>query len=71
MTKNTSKWGTDTAKERYGGGKTFSPPTDQSHPQSPEDKQGPDYSNDTPDNWLRGMGKGQAEGKPGFNKTRT
>lgn len=36
-------------------------------PQCPEDKHGPKYSNDTPNNWLRGMGKGEAEGKPSFD----
>lgn len=27
----------------------------------------PEYSNEVPDNWLRGMGKGEAEGKPDFD----
>lgn len=38
-------------------------------PQAPEDRQAPGYMNMTPSNWLRGMGKGEAEGKPGFDKT--
>jgi hypothetical protein len=42
-----------------------------SAPQAPEDRQAPGYSNMTPSNWLRGMGKGEAEGKPGFDKTRS
>lgn len=36
-------------------------------PQFPEDKHGPKYNNDTPDNWIRGMGPKGAEGKPGFD----
>ncbi len=36
-------------------------------PQCPEDKHGPKYDNDTPSNWLRGMGSNRAEGKPGFD----
>lgn len=63
------KWGRDTARERYG--KLHEPPLSQKSeeaPQCPEDKRGPDYDNNTPDNWVRGMGKGQAEGKPGFDK---
>lgn len=36
-------------------------------PQFPEDKHGPKYDNDTPSNWLRGMGPNGAEGKPGFD----
>lgn len=37
-------------------------------PQCPEDKHGANYNNDTPNNWLRGMGPGEAEGKPSFDK---
>jgi hypothetical protein len=69
MAQNAEKWGRATAKERYGSKPlaTFSPPTgDQSAPQCPEDKQGPDYDNDAPNNWVRGMPN--AEGKPGFDK---
>ncbi len=36
-------------------------------PQSREDRQGPKYDNDVPNNWLRGMGPGEATGKPGFD----
>lgn len=32
-------------------------------PQAPEDRQAPNYANDTPNNWLRGNGL-----KPGFDK---
>lgn len=32
-------------------------------PQDVQDKQGPKYENDTPNNWLRGNGM-----KPGFDK---
>lgn len=35
-------------------------------PQCDCDKRGPDYDNNTPSNWLRGMPS--AEGKPGFDK---
>ncbi len=34
-------------------------------PQDPEDKHGPDYDNDTPNNWLRGANE-DATTKPGF-----
>jgi hypothetical protein len=37
-------------------------------PQSMNDKRGSSYDNDVPANWLRGMGKGEAEGKPSFDK---
>ncbi len=37
-------------------------------PQSVNDKHGPKYDNDVASNWLRGMGKGEAEGKPSFDK---
>lgn len=36
-------------------------------PQDPIDKHGPKYDNQTPSNWLRGMGPNHAEGKPGFD----
>jgi hypothetical protein len=38
-------------------------PDDCYMPQSPEDDRGPNYHNDTPNNWLRGNGM-----KPGFDK---
>jgi hypothetical protein len=40
-------------------------------PQAPEDRQAPGYDNDVKSNWLRGMGPGEAEGKPGFDKKRS
>ena len=64
----TDEWGKATASERYG--KPHEPTLSQESveaPQCPEDKRGPDYDNNTPDNWLRGMGKDQACGKPGFD----
>ena len=39
-------------------------------PQDIQDQHEPHYDNDTPPNWLRGMGPKQAEGKPSFNKRR-
>lgn len=67
--KSVQKWGLDTAKERYGSvGKTVAPCVEHQAPQAPEDKHGSSYDNDTPSNWLRGMGKDHAEGKPSFNK---
>lgn len=69
MTKDTNKWGTDTAKERYGTGKTFSPPPEQSKPQMPEDKQGPGYENDTPETWVSGANE-DATTKPGFDRSK-
>ena len=44
-------------------------PQDQCYPESPSDKQAPNYANDVPMDWRRGGGPGQAEGKPGFMKT--
>jgi hypothetical protein len=67
--KDLDAWGRDTAKSRYGtaaGG--TKPKAGQSLPQFPEDKHGPKYDNNTPSNWLRGMGSKGAEGKPGFDK---
>lgn len=71
MAENTEKWGRKTARERYGqpksGGMT---PEDASRPQKLGDSnnlQGPGYDNDVANNWLRGGGKGQAEGKPSFD----
>lgn len=31
--------------------------------------QDPKYANNTPSNWLRGVGPGQAQGKPGYDLT--
>jgi hypothetical protein len=67
------KWGRDTARKRYGSlDYQFNAPPqprDQSQPQDPVDRHGPNYSNDVPNSWLRGGGKG-GEGKPGFDKGR-
>lgn len=45
------------------------PSREQQAPQCPEDKHGAKYDNDTPDNWLRGMGPKQACGKPGYDNS--
>jgi hypothetical protein len=65
----TEKWGRNKAARLYG--EPQSPnmrPKDESRPQSPENKQGPKYHNDTASDWRRGYGKGgeSAEGKPGY-----
>lgn len=67
--KDLDAWGRSTAKSRYGslGGGTKASESQQ-RPQDPEDKHGPKYDNNTPSNWLRGMGSKRAEGKPGFDK---
>ena len=69
--KNQSEWGKATAASRYGSASgSIAAPKNEQAPQCPEDKQAPGYHNDTPDNWLRGMGPGQAEGKPNFDKSK-
>lgn len=40
-------------------------------PQNPMDRHEVGYDNDVGPNWLRGMGKGEAEGKPSFDKKRS
>jgi hypothetical protein len=66
----TSKWGHDTAIERYGKLKnTGLLPKDEGacYPQRLGDKnnlQGPDYNNDA-SGWVRGAGE-NAENKPGY-----
>ena len=40
-------------------------------PQAVNDQHLPSYDNDVAPNWLRGMGKNQAEGKPNFDKKRS
>lgn len=58
-----SKWGRATAAERYG--KPQSPnmrPKDMSFPQAKEDQRGPDWADDTANDWRRGNGM-----RPGFN----
>lgn len=63
--------GRDMAKQRYGAAK----PVAGGHgwastmPQDIEDKHDTCYDNDVPDDYLRGMGKGEAEGKPDFDKS--
>lgn len=73
MAKNSADWGKDKAKERYGASKSdgMGAPTDQCYPESPNDKMAPGYANNVAPDWRRGMGPGQAEGKPGFMKTPT
>ncbi len=68
MVKDTEKWGRDTAKERYGVAKGTLNMKSEEAPQCPEDKRGPDYDNNTPSNWLRGMPS--AENKPNFDKSK-
>jgi hypothetical protein len=71
-----SKWGHNTARERYGSLKFENgapPPKDQSGPQrlgDPNNLQGPGYHNDVASDWRRGFGKNgneSAEGKPNFD----
>ena len=65
---DTQKWGKQTAKDRYGSPKVDSTLMSQKSdeaPQCPEDKRGPDYDNNAPSNWLRGMPS--AENKPSFD----
>jgi len=69
---DTQKWGKDTAKSRYGSGNSepsvlVSQKTEEA-PQDPSDKRADNYSNNAPNNWLRGMPS--AEGKPGFDKSK-
>jgi hypothetical protein len=68
---NEGVWGRDTARERYGALKQpDTTATDRSQPQAPENKRGPDYTNRTPNSWLRGYGtsdRESAEGKPNFH----
>ena len=68
----------DDAVSRHGRGKAIiglidQPKLDETGrvmqaPQSVNDEHGPDYDNDTPHNWIRGMPNESAEGKPGFDK---
>jgi hypothetical protein len=53
----TEKWGRATARERYGSAQSGNMrPKDESQPQSPENKHGPGYANDT-SGWLRAAGE--------------
>src|SRR5262249_33454852 len=67
------KWGRDKAVERYGRFPTPSMKAeDRSEPQKLGDKnnlRGPDWQDDTANDWRRGFGKNgveSAEGKPGY-----
>jgi hypothetical protein len=68
---NQEAWGAAKAVERYGGG-TRTPdmrPPEANKPQKlgcANNLQGPNYANDTPNDWRRGAG-GSAEGKPNFD----
>lgn len=44
---------------------------DYQRPQAQEARHAPGYDNEVPPNWLRGMGKGEATGKPAFDKKRS
>ena len=70
MTKFVEKWGRDTARERYGAPNpgSMKAAEGQELPQSPEDKQGPKYANQT-SGWVRGDGE-DATNKPGFDKSK-
>lgn len=74
----TSKWGADTARARYGEPRDFhgaAPPKDREAPQSLGDAgaagaRPKGYFNDVPQNsWLRGGAKG-GESMPGFDHLR-
>lgn len=55
-----------------GKGDGMGAPQDQCYPQKLGDSgnlRGPSYDNDVASDWRRGMGVGQAEGKPGYVKT--
>lgn len=66
--KHLEKWGRHKAQERYGSLKSHERATGEHQaPQAPEDKHADKYENDTPSNWLRGLGKSEAEGKPNFD----
>lgn len=72
MADNAEKWGRKTARERYGAPTTgnVNSPKDMTAPQAPEDKQGPKYSNDAPNDWRRGGPNESAEGKPNFDRSK-
>jgi hypothetical protein len=67
-----SKWGHNTARERYGSPKYehgAPPPKDVSGPQrlgDPNNLQGPGYHNDHPNDWVRAANE-DATTKPGFD----
>ena len=60
----TSKWGADTARSRYGKLDNASArPKDMTEPQFKSDQQGPKYTNDVASGWMRG---GDATKYPGY-----
>lgn len=61
------EWGRSVARARYSQPHVLLDQKTEEAPECPPDKRGPDYSNNAPNNWLRGMGKGEAEGKPDFD----
>lgn len=66
--KFTDEWGRSAAKTRYG--KPHEPSLSQKSEEAPQaecDKRGPDYDNNTSNNWLRGANE-NATTKPGFDK---
>src|SRR5262245_14830306 len=66
----TEKWGASTARERYGRlPQVDMKRKDMRAPQFPEDKRGPDWQDDHPNDWVRGKGE-SAEGKPGFDHSK-
>ena len=61
-----SKWGADTARERYGAIKSPNMKAkDTSFPQFKEDQRGKDWADDHPNDWVRGANE-TAENKPGY-----
>src|SRR5262245_42623124 len=61
------KWGRDKAIERYGPLKQQDMrPPDRSEPQFREDQRGPDWKDDTSNDWRRGAGE-DATTKPNFD----
>jgi len=64
-----SKHGREVARERYGELKQPNMKAkDTSFPQFKEDQRGPDWADDTANDWRRGFGKNgeSSEGKPGY-----
>jgi hypothetical protein len=68
--KFTDEWGRVVARQRYDNTRNLAT-MDQTSEEAPQDacdkRREPAYTNVVPSNWLRGMGKGEAEGKPGFD----
>src|SRR5262245_40587002 len=62
-------WGRDTARSRYVSPQCeygAPPPKDQSYPQFRQDQRGPDWADDTANDWRRGAGE-DATTKPNFD----